>query len=220
MRCPIKELAHCRSCAEAVLHDDSTSRCADQHRVYTQRLHLYASYSSYWLCLQQLAIGRQWQLNQVCSTGQPPETWDFTVATWSKSHSAMHERSHLIPKQHIATSLPSVFGELRTQETCMEYHNRGFSWCRYSAMLSAISPCYAKLGGVKQCWMKKSLPTFTCNSLRDVRLSCMLVPPSESTIPQWFVEVAGAKSSKATMPVVTSAQAACAAYTNGQAVVN
>ena len=83
-----------------------------------------------------------------------------------------------------------------------------------------FSPFYVKLGGVKQHWMKKSLPTFTCNSLRDVRLSCMLVPPSESTIQQWFVEVAGAKSSKATMPVVTSAQAACAAYTNGQAVVN
>ena len=167
--------------------------------VYTQRLHLCVSY---WFCLQQLTIGRQWQLSQVCFTGQPPE---ILVDTKS-AHS--HKLAKCFQK---AIQPRNLHGISQSQFQLMPLFRQCYQLI-FLAMWNLVA-----LSKVE--W-KKSLPTFTCSWPRDVRLSCMLVPPSESTIQQWLVEVTGTKSPKVIMIMITSTQTACAAFANGQAVVN
>jgi hypothetical protein len=62
----------------------------------------------------------------------------------------MHERFHLIPKQHIATSLPTFFKSYAAKELAWNITIAVPVDAGISAMLSAIFSCYAKLGGVKQ----------------------------------------------------------------------
>ena len=107
--------------------------------VYTQRLHLCVSY---WFCLQQPTIGRQWQLSLVCLTGQPPETLRVTYTLFKP----------LVPKKRMLCILCAVA-----------------SCCTLPLAILRLATKSGLMGGFMLFWLilKGSRPKLWLNSLRN-----------------------------------------------------